>query len=131
MSIEGLILGAILVTLTLLIIAAPLIARPEQRSTEDILIEKQRERLTVYYERALRNIRDLDEDHALGKIDPADYAADRELWMQRGVQALKALDELAARRLIAMQGDDNASVDQAIHEAIEAAVQKARSTVSV
>ncbi len=55
--------------------------------------EKQYERLRVLYERVLSNLRDLDEDHDTGKINDADYAEERELWVQRGIQVLHALDE--------------------------------------
>ncbi|MBK8024912.1 MAG: hypothetical protein IPK19_26710 [Chloroflexi bacterium] len=41
-------------------------------------------------------LRDLDEDFALGKIEPSLYEQDRAVWIERGVQALKALDALGA-----------------------------------
>ncbi len=126
-SIETILLGIILITVTVLIPALPLISRKQERGHDDLLIDKQTERLNVYYDRVLRNLRDLEEDHALGKISDEDYAAEREIWMQRGVQALKALDTLAKHHPVAMTEADNASVDRAIEDAIEAAVAKARS----
>lgn len=126
MSIEGLLIGAALVTLVGVIVLLPLLRRPQPRPPTDLLLEKQRERLLIYYERALRNLRDLDEDFALGKIEPEVYAADRELWAERGVQALKALDTLAERSMLAQTEADDTAVDRAIDAAIETAVRRAR-----
>ena len=92
MSIPGLLFALLLASLRPRLdrdAAAP--ARTAKPS-DDPLLEKQRERLLIYYERVLRNIRDLDEDHALGKIDEDEYTREREEWAQRGVQVLQALD---------------------------------------
>ncbi len=125
MSIEGLIGSALVVTLTLLIIVLPLLRRPGTQIVDELQIEKARERLNMYYQRVLRNVRDLDEDHDLGKIPGDDYAAERELWLSRGVQALKALDDLEARALSFDATDDN-QLERAIDDAIELAIQKAK-----
>jgi|SRR5690606_6093248 len=124
MSTEGLIVGIFLTALVLIFIGMPLVRREKVQG--DPLAEKQRERLLVYYERVLRNIRDLDEDHALGKIADAEYEQEREVWAARGVQVLKALDTLADHEMIAPTATDDAAIDNAIDEAIEAAVRKAR-----
>lgn len=136
MSVGGLIGGLILLTIFLLVIALPLLNRSESASPDAELIDKQRERLNIYYERVLRNIRDLDEDHALGKINPQTYAADRERWSSRGIEALKALDQLDAPegetpRMIRVSARrvDDAALDRAINDAIEAAVAQARREV--
>lgn len=144
MSPGGLIAALLLITGVLVIVTWPYLQRSDT-GTADALAARQRDRLKVYYDRALRNIRDLDEDHALGKLDPAEYAAERELWTQRGVQALKAwdlisqqadqpqADRTAASPLPVTAVDDaaidhaiEAAIDAAIDAAIEAAVQKER-----
>lgn len=122
MSIEGSLFAALMVAAVVVLIALPAFGR----TTADPLVDKQRERLGLYYERVLRNLRDLDEDHALGKIDEAAYADERELWVERGIQVLKALDTLAERAMIASTSADDAAVDRAIDAAIEAAIQKYR-----
>ncbi|MDL1901495.1 hypothetical protein FBR02_12055 [Anaerolineae bacterium CFX9] len=130
MSAAGLLFAFVLASLTLLVILAPLLISQRRAGAEAALTELQRERLQVYYERVLRNIRDLDDDHAVGKVNPEDYAREREYWAVRGVQALKALDALAAQTpdkpVIARTTPDSGAVDHAIDDAIEAAVRAAR-----
>ena len=126
MSIEGIILSVILITLVLVLVGLPLIRRTDGREAADALAEKQRERLTVYYERVLRNIRDLDEDHALGKLATGDYEQEREQWAARGVQVLKALDTLENQPMLKPSAAEDTAVDHAIDDAIEAAVRDLR-----
>ncbi|MCC6802137.1 MAG: hypothetical protein IT319_04560 [Anaerolineae bacterium] len=125
MSTPGLIFALLIAILVVIWVGSPLLRR-ETKTDEDPLLKKQRERLLVYYERVLRNIRDLDEDHTLGKIDEDQYARDREDWAQRGVQVLQALDTIADRTLIAATPADDAAVDRAIDDSIEAAIQRYR-----
>lgn len=127
MSIAGIVFALVLTTLVLVLVVLPLFQRGAA-SPGDALADKQRERLLVYYERVLRNIRDLDEDHALGKIAEGEYRQERELWAARGVQVLKALDSLAEQSMIAPSPVEDAAVDLAIDEAIEAAVRDLRRT---
>jgi hypothetical protein len=122
MSIEGVVFGLFMIAVVALLIALPLFSRPQT----DQLADKQRERLQLYYERVLRNLRDLDEDHALGKIEDDAYAEERALWVDRGVQVLKALDVPAERAMIAPTPADDVAVDRAIDDAIEAAIQRYR-----
>lgn len=130
MSIGGLILAVILALVVLMFVVSPLIARRSEASEAggDAGLAKQRERLLAYYDRVLRNLHDLDEDNALGKIEPELYARDRALWVERGVQALKALDTLN-EQLSPASADDTAALDQAIDDAIEAAVRRAKQGV--
>ena len=121
MSIEGLILSLIIALVTVAVIASPLLQRSAGSTAEDVLIEKQRERLLVYYERVLTNLRDLDEDFRTGKMQTADYETEREEAVQRGVQVLKALDEVGHHHLIVSSGDQ-AALDHAIDDAIERAI---------
>ncbi|MEP7294503.1 MAG: hypothetical protein ABI835_22125 [Chloroflexota bacterium] len=125
MSLPGLVFALLLTAFVLMWIGLPLMQRGAV-SRDDPLLEKQRERLLLYYERVLRNIHDLDEDHTLGKIDATDYARDREEWAQRGAQVLQALDTLPTREVIALTPADDSAVDSAIDDAIETAVARYR-----
>ncbi|MFN8449820.1 MAG: hypothetical protein U0521_14860 [Anaerolineae bacterium] len=125
MSLPGLLFALLLTAFVLVWIVMPLLRR-EAKSDDDPLLVKQRERLLVYYERVLRNIRDLDEDHTLGKLDEAQYATEREEWAQRGAQVLQALDTIADRTMIAVTPAEDAAVDRAIDDSIEAAVKRYR-----
>jgi hypothetical protein len=126
MSIQGLLFALLLALFVLVWIVMPLFGRPTAPSENDPLLEKQRERLLIYYERVLRNIHDLDEDHALGKMDEREYTREREEWAQRGVQVLQALDSITEREVIAETPAEDTAVDHAIDDAIEAAIQRYR-----
>lgn len=125
MSVGGLIVAFLALSLVVIVIAWPLARRDRTQAVPET---RQRERLLAYYERAVRNVRDLDEDHALGKLAPADYARDRELWADRGAQVLKALDELdsAAAPLPALSETE---IDAAIEQRIEAELEAARAAL--
>jgi hypothetical protein len=118
MSIEGLVVSFILLLVVVLLVAAPLLRSTSNRQLDDARIQKQHERLLIYYERVLTNIRDLDEDHATGKMMDDDYALEREEWVQRGIQVLKALDNLQTHSITTVT--DDAAVDEAIEAAIRA-----------
>jgi hypothetical protein len=122
MSIGGLIFFMLLLAGVALVIGAPLLRHTRVDTTDDLHIQKQRERLLVYYERVLTNLRDLDEDHATGKMPDEAYHAEREEWTQRGVEVLKALDNLKDHSIIPPSVQDEAAVDEAIDDAIEAAI---------
>jgi hypothetical protein len=126
MSTTGLFASLIIVVAFLLWVILPLLRSPHRQAAEieTSTIKRQRERLQVYYERVLRNLHDLDEDHATGKLNPEEYHPERERWVQRGIQALKAIGQLDAQHLIAPTTADEATIDASIDDAIEAAVRK-------
>ena len=105
-------LGSLLLGLALLLLVAFIVARPliEGRRldeagptpADDLLAER---------EGILAALRDLDFDHAMGKIADEDYAPQRAQFVARGVEALKQLEKLG--------------VEDAIEQAI-AARRKAR-----
>src|SRR6266498_5046417 len=100
MSLPGLFMGVVILVGILLFVLSPL-ARPAAAETpDDLLLQKQRERLLMVYERVLGNIRDLDEDLTTNKMSEADYTTERELWVQRGIQVLKTLDALNAKHTL-------------------------------
>jgi len=128
MSTEGLLIAIVLAAVSLGWVVMPLVRNVSSRSRADETFAKRRERLLIYYERVITNIRDLDEDRATGKIAEAEYATEREDWVQRGIQVLKALDALdeetpavAAPALV-----DEAAIDRDIDDAIEAAIAARR-----
>lgn len=125
MSLAGLIGALILTGLVIAFITAPFMRRRAD-SGKEAAASLQRERVLAYYERVLRNVRDLDEDHALGKLDEADYQRDRALWTDRGVQALKLLDQLDAGSAGVSASSDAAELDAAVERAVQAAVEKLR-----
>ncbi len=124
MSIAGLIFAVVLFGVVLALVLIPL-TRGSQLSV-GAFERRQRQQALAYYERVLRNLRDLDEDHSTGKISTEEYEAERELWMDRGVQVLQALNEAdvvheqaepALRR-------NAAELDAAVEEAIARASQQ-------
>lgn len=117
MSAVGLIAGVLLLTVLMIWVAMPLFERRASAGAESA--QRQRETLSLSYERALRNVRDLDEDYALGKLNPEEYAADREHWVARGAQILRALDALDAARPAAPAGADDTATDPAVDRDIE------------
>lgn len=73
MSTEGLLASLIVTVLVVVWVAMPLFRKDRGSASDVLLVQKQRERLLVYYERVLTNIRDLDEDHSTGKMSTEDY----------------------------------------------------------
>jgi hypothetical protein len=121
MSAGGLVFAVVALLLALAWISAPYWRRETRRAADDETLTIQRDRLLIYYERVLTNIRDLDEDHATDKMPEADYNREREEWVQRGIQVLKALDKLNEQHPVA-PGTDAEAIDHAIESDIEAAV---------
>lgn len=131
MSLSGILVGLVLALIVVVIVAAPLLSRRAEPPVEgDRVSDRQRERFRLYYERVLRNLRDLDEDQALGKIEPELYERDRAMWVERGVQALKALDTLSQRERLAQTPDEDAAIDRAIEDAVEDAARRAKQGTS-
>lgn len=116
-------LGSLLLNLALLALVGYLIARPLLKQSRP-----QPERgdpaagLLAERERLLAALRDLELDHATGKVGDEDYAHQRPLLVAQGAAVLRQLDELApkptARR--------NAKPDAALDDEIEAAVRQLR-----
>ena len=119
MSPEGVVIALVLFAGAFIWVGSPLLRGG--RGEGDGLPQKRRERLLVYYERVLTNLRDLDEDFATGKIAESEYRDERETWVQRGIQVLRAMDALEAEGQPLAAADDEA-IDREINSAIEAAV---------
>ena len=129
MSLPGLFMGLVILVGLLLFVITPLMRPADTGTPVDLLIEKQRERLLMVYERVLGNIRDLDEDLTTNKMSEADYVTERELWVQRGIQVLKTLDALDAKQILTTSpvAED---IDRAIDNRIELAVEAYRARVN-
>lgn len=122
MSVAGLVVSVIVVLALLWWVFGPLLARAtEPTQVDESVVDRQRERLNVYYGRVLRNLHDLDEDFALGKLDETDYKADRARWTAQGVEVLRRLDELDTAHLVAPADADVATIDAAIEQTVEQA----------
>ena len=129
MSLPGLVMGLVIVVGVLLFVLTPLLRHHEAGTPVDLLIEKQRERLLMVYERVLGNIRDLDEDLTTNKMSETDYVTERELWVQRGIQVLKTLDAVNAKQILTPSPVAE-NIDRAIDDQIEAAIAVYRSKVN-
>ncbi len=117
-------LASILLSLALLLLVAAIVLRPlwdarnsgqasaapQDRSEIEVLISRREGILAV--------LLDLDFDYATGKLETADYEAQRPQLIFEGVQVLKKLDALDT-------GDDVTSVPD-LDERIEQAVEKLR-----
>lgn len=123
MSIPGLIISFALFLIAIAVVARPFLRQRKTSEKDDVQLQVQRDRVQVYYERVLTNIRDLDEDYATGKIDDVDYRAEREVWVHRGIRLLRVRDGLDARQSLVTGRDADAG---AIDEAIEAAISAYR-----
>lgn len=118
MSVSGLVLSLVLLLLVLIWVFSPFITRTKQIVSKSDSVARQSERLHLYYERVLRNIRDLDEDRATGKLNEDEYTLDRAQWAKRGVAVLKALEALDDAHLIAPSYADDALIDETIERTI-------------
>jgi cytochrome c-type biogenesis protein CcmI len=112
MSIPGLLIALVLSLIALAIVLHPLLRPARREPTVESGRRQQLDRLEIYYERVLTNIRDLDEDNSTGKINEDDYRTEREVWVQRGIRLLRALDQL--------EGEDAEGIERAIKEAVAA-----------
>lgn len=125
MSSLGLILSVGLLLLAGIWVMLPLLRRGSARKSDDALIEKQHDRLNLLYERILTNIRDLDEDYSTGKMNAGDYESEREVWVQHGVEVLRALDQLGTRELFRMETPEELATDAETEESVDDAIEAA------
>jgi len=115
MDLASLLLAAALILLVVMFIARPFMERinlGERQPTRAETLAAERETVVVA-------LRELDFDHATGKIAEEDYAAQRAALVAQGVALLKQLDEVS-----------NQSPAQALDDELEAAVRTAREKIS-
>lgn len=114
MDLASLLISAALVLLVALFIARPLLERTglgERRPTRA-------ESLAAEREAVVTALRELDFDHATGKIAEEDYAVQRAALVAQGVALLKQLDEIS-----------NRPPAQALDDELEAAIRAARERI--
>ena len=123
MDIGSILLGLALVLVVAFIIAQPLLAGGARRERQPGPADQ----LRAEHERVLTQLRDLDFDHATGKINAEDYAEQRALLVAQGVSVLKQLDALSAS--IAAQPAAPAK-GRSVEDEIEAAIAQRRVAVA-
>jgi hypothetical protein len=115
-------LGSIFLGVALLLVVAFIVAQPLLAG--DLRRERQpgpADQLRVEHERVLTQLRDLDFDHATGKLLDEDYTAQRAQLVAQGVEVLKQLDALTAAIAAAEPTAARAaSVDDEIEAALAA-----------
>ncbi len=90
MESQSLVLGLLIAALSLLVVLWPFInvgRRDEAQASSPALESLVEQRDAIY-----AALRDLDFDYETGKLTDEDYHTQREVWVQRGVNVLKALD---------------------------------------
>jgi hypothetical protein len=87
---------------------APFLERRARRVTAE---EHELSTLLAERERTLSALQELDFDYKLGKVPEEDYPTQRQLLLQKGVETLKRLDELALSK---DQRDHDVAIEQAI-----------------
>ncbi len=85
-------IGTILVGIALLVLSGAFVARPLFKGQANLVPAPQNP-LVVQRDAIYALIRELDSDHAEGKFNAEDYAAQREQYVSQGVEILKQLDE--------------------------------------
>ncbi|MGH2520862.1 MAG: zinc ribbon domain-containing protein [Anaerolineales bacterium] len=87
--------GSILLAVALLLLVGAFVARPLlQRVDANAKRQTERDKLEAEREVVLTALRELDFDHATGKVGEEDYAAQRAVLVAQGVALLKQLDAL-------------------------------------
>lgn len=127
-------IGSGLLGLALLALIAFVVARPLMEKPVDEQPVSPAEQLLGERERVLTQLRDLDFDQAMGKINQEDYAALRAQLVAAGVAILKQLDALGVEREQPLTAADPAGVAgqvgvtsvPALADEIEAAVAQRR-----
>jgi hypothetical protein len=131
MSIAGIIAGIVLLVVTLFVLAQPFLQqrRNQQSELTAALAQKQRDELLTSYERVLATIRDLDEDHNMGKLAPETYQQERAYWMEQGILLLQQLEPNADAlntESSAVAQAETPEADKALDDAIEKAIAEYR-----
>lgn len=112
----------LLVVVGLAVVTVAFIARPlvDGRSREPDARERRLSALRAEQDQTLALLHELDMDFAMGKIEPADYQAQRAALLRQGGEQLRAIDELQGplpepivpRAAIAADGELEARIAQ-------------------
>lgn len=131
MSTQGLLVSLVIMVLGLAWIVYPLFSREVYSGGKQALVLKQYGELQRRYAQTITAIRELDEDHATGKISSEEYEVERQRRAQQGVEVLKAIDNMgknnpalkpAASRAVPKAKD--VSIDDAIEDAVAQYLKK-------
>lgn len=95
MDIGSILLGVALLLVVAFIVIEPLLGGSHGRDRQPGPADQ----LRVEHERVLTQLRDLDFDHATGKLNDDDYTAQRTQLVAQGVAVLKQLDQLSSAAL--------------------------------
>jgi hypothetical protein len=117
-------IGSLLLSLALLLLVGFIVARPilERRGAREKEISRA-DQLAAERESLLTALRDLDFDHATGKIGDEDYAPQRAQLVAQGVAVLKQLDGVLSKSKEAFSpaaGEGTVSAEDEIERAIAA-----------
>ena len=112
MSNTGIIIGLILALICGVAVALPFFTRRAQPIDNADLAAHQ-----LHYERILTNLRDLDDDYALGKVTESFYADERKKLLSAGIVMLQELENLRGQ---------SATVTDDLDQQIEVAIAKHR-----
>lgn len=103
METTSLIIVTILVIVSLGVLAMPFLRRHSDATDNALAVQKARDELVTTYERVLATIRDLDEDHNTGKLQPEIYKQERAYWTEQGVRLLQQLEPDADQAMVVEQ----------------------------
>jgi hypothetical protein len=106
MDLGSILLGLALLLVVTFVVLRPLLERPGAGKPD----EPPANPLLLTRDQVLTQLRDLDFDHATGKLNEDDYAAQRAQLMAQGVAVLKELDSQAA----ASAGPEADEIERAI-----------------
>jgi hypothetical protein len=119
MSLPGLLITTVMLAAATLLVLLPFRqARYLRQSYSAADLESRR----TEYALIVKRLSELDAEHRTGTLADVPYAAERVLWVERGLVALAALDE--AQRALQTPGDSTTAIDPQLDRIIEAAVAR-------
>lgn len=124
MSIAGSVIGVILAAGFIFSLLYPFFnaRRQSQQEQADRLVS-----LRVHYDRVLTNLKDLEEDLSLGKIEQEFYEGERAKFLQEGVHLLQEIEQLQPLvKKPAAKPESTAQQDDAIEALIRSKRQESR-----
>jgi hypothetical protein len=88
-------IGGLLISLAILVLVVAFVARPLVERQAQPVSDSDRElsALQAERDRIMRLLQDLEMDHAMGKITPEDYQAQRAPLVTRGAEVLRQIDQ--------------------------------------
>jgi hypothetical protein len=132
MEAQSLIMGVILVALSIFFVLWPLFSvTREERENDAGVLASSRDVLMEQRDAIYLTIRDLDFEFETGKLSEDIYQSQRNMWVERGVEVLRAVDQLKqkfsdAGVSIEAAGLSPTSVTNDVDAQIEAAIAARR-----